>query len=341
MTEIEAPWRRSDWIGDDALEQQLRSTIDQNSLSHGWLIAGPSGLGKATFAYRIARAVLGADDLIDKASLSVDENTQSAKLVASKAHPDLFVAERRWDEKKGRFETEIAVDTIRKLTAFLNRTASLSEWRVAIIDKADELNRNAANAILKALEEPPRNALILLVCDAPGRLISTIRSRCRRIDLRPISTERVQQFLEQERAADGDDAKAIAAASNGRPGYALELAAGEGGEAIAALDEFYKAAFGNSNVSVVVQSLTGKAGDQRWKIFKSLLLEAIVNSARSAAVEEENHTQMSAIPVQDLAALSHDVNTFLIRGEALNLDRAQMIHTILRKVRSSYSSKAA
>ena len=341
MTEFQSPWQRSNWIGDDALEQQIRSSIDRNTLSHGWLIAGPSGLGKATFVYRIARAVLSSDDLIDKTSLSVDENMQSAKLIASKAHPDLFVAERRWDEKKGRLETEITVDTIRKLTAFLNRTASLSEWRVTIIDKADELNRNAANALLKALEEPPRNALILLVCDAPGRLISTIRSRCRRIDLRPLSTNRIQQFLEQEHAADDDEAKAIAAVSNGRPGYALELAAGEGGEAIAALDEFYKAAFGTGNAGVLVQSLTGKAGDQRWEIFKSLLLEAITDAARSAVVEEENHTQMSAIPIQALAALSQDLNAFLVRGEALNLDRAQMIHTILRKVRSSYSNKAA
>ena len=148
-------------------------------------------------------------------------------------------------------------------------------------------------------------------------------------------------FWKLKMRQDGAEAASIAAVARGRPGYALELAAGEGGEAIAALEEFYKAAFGNGNSAVLVQSLTGKAGDQRWGIFKSLLLEAISNAARSVATEEDNHTQMSAIPIEGLAALSQDLSAFLTRGEALNLDRAQMIRTILRKVQSSYSSKAA
>jgi len=341
MIDFTSPWQRSDWIGDETLEQQVRSSIDQSAFSHGWIISGPSGIGKATLSYRIARAVLARETLSNDGTLNTDTHSQSAKLIASKAHPDLYVAERRWDEKKGRLETEITVDTIRSLTAFLQRTASFSEWRVAIIDKADELNRNAANALLKALEEPPRNTLILLVCEVPGRLIATIRSRCRRLDLRPLSEKTVCRFLETERAAEGSEAAAIAAVARGRPGYALELAAGEGGEAIAALDEFYKTAFGNGNSGVLIQSLTGKAGEQRWGIFKSLLLEAVTSAARSSAAEEENHSQMSAISIQDLARLSQELNTFLIRSEAVNLDRAQMIHTLLRKVKSAYLNKAA
>ena len=341
MTEFTPPWERDNWLGDDELEQQIRHKIDNGRFSHGWMLAGASGIGKATLAYRIARAVLDHASLIDSSSLQISDTSQTSKLVTAKAHPDLFIAERRFDEKKGRYENEITVETIRKLTSFLNRTASLSKWRVAIIDKADELNRNAANALLKALEEPPKDTLILLVCDAPGRLIATIRSRCRRLDLRPLKASQISDFLVSENVTDDEDATAIASVAKGRPGYALELAAGEGGEAIAALDELCKAAFGNGTPAILIQTLTGKTGDQRWSIFKSLLLETITDTVRAVASEDETTSQFAAIPISQLTALSGDINALIAKGEGLNLDRAQLLHSIVRKTRAAYGNKAA
>lgn len=329
--ELLGPHEREAWVGDPALEAQVRRYIDEGAFSHGWLLTGPQGMGKAVFAYRAARAILaGRDGLTQPHSLSVEDGNKPARLVAQRAHPDLFVAERRWDEKKGRYETEITVETIRKLIDFLNRTASFGGWRVAIIDAADELNRNAANALLKALEEPPKNALILMVCHAPGRLIATIRSRCRRLDFRPLSQEAVEGFLRQEGV--NEDVARIGKAARGRPGYALQLAKGEGGEAVAALEDFLAAVKSRGSVAQVAQSLSGKAGDARWAVFAPLLLEAVSDAARAAAAGAPVNGPFSGAGPAQLVAAFEQLSAFLTRGQAVNLDRAQMIGAMHRSL---------
>ena len=158
-----APAMRPNQIGREPIEAQLRDAMAAGVLSHGWILSGPKGAGKATLAYRIARALLDPKALTTNLTLDVSQDDQVFKLVAGQAHPDLFVAERLWDEKKSKYQTEISVETIRKLTSFLTRTASFGGWRVAIIDTADDMNRNAANALLKVLEEPPKKTLLLLL----------------------------------------------------------------------------------------------------------------------------------------------------------------------------------
>ncbi len=334
------PHERNDWVGDQALEAQVRRYIDDGAFSHGWLLTGAEGLGKSVFAYRAARALLaGPEALVEEGSLGVAADNKIARLVAQRAHPDLFIAERRWDDKKGRFETEITVDTIRKLIEFLNRTASFGGWRVAIINAADELNRNAANALLKALEEPPKNALLLMVCHAPGRLIATIRSRCRRLDFRPVGQEVVQDFLRREGVS--EDVARIAEASRGRPGYALGLAKGEGGEAVAALEDFLAALTARGSVAQVAQSLTGKAGDARWEVFAPLLLEAVSDAARASAAGDPVSGPFANVAPAQLVAAFEQLSTFLTRGEAVNLDRSQMIGAMHRSLMRALDLKIA
>ena len=146
-------------------------------------------------------------------------------LVDARSHPDLFHLRRTLNPDTGRMRAEIAIDDVRELGRFMHMTPAMGEWRVAIVDSADEMNRNSANAILKILEEPRPNSVLLIVAHAPGRLLPTIRSRCRRLALKPLGTEAVMQLL----ADDAPDTKpeervALASLAEGSIGRALELA---------------------------------------------------------------------------------------------------------------------
>lgn len=340
MDEDQIPPRaRARQIGREALEKRLRAAMDGGGFSHGWILAGPEGAGKATLAYRIARAVLDPKALTGADVLDMDETARTFRLVAGSAHPDLFVAERLWDEKKDKQQSEITVETIRKLTSFLNRTASGGGARVAIVDTADDMNRNAANALLKALEEPPPGALLLLLSATPGRLLPTIRSRCRRIDLPPLAGGAVEQFLISEGVPMGD-ARNIADHARGRPGYALTLAAGEGADAIRLAQAFLLAAQKGSDISKIVAGVSGKAGEARWPVFLDTVLTGLSDAARMAAVAgradgfEGANAGALLDAWQALTQLSG-------RGEALNLDRAQLLQAMAFDLRAALSPRAA
>lgn len=329
------PQQRENQIGRADIEAPLRAAMEEGVLSHGWIVAGPPGAGKATLAYRIARGLLDPSALADRDSFEVAPQARVFHLVAAGAHPDLFVAERLWDEKKGRHQAEITVETVRKLTQFLSRTASGGGWRVAIVDTADDMNRNAANALLKALEEPPAKTLLLLLSASPGRLIPTIRSRCRRIDLPALEDADVAALL----AAEGVPAEAAAtlvSAARGRPGYALRLAADDGVEAIRIAERFLTAAARGDDIARYASALTGKGAGARWEIFKEALLEALSDEARAAA----RGGAALASPAGLLAGWE-TATRLIARGEGLNLDRAQLIRALAHDIRLALKSEAA
>jgi DNA polymerase-3 subunit delta' len=227
--EPEAPHPRQTFafVGHEAQEQALADALKGARMHHAWMLAGAKGLGKATLAYRFARVALGARRTGPRA-LDVDPEDGVSRRIAALSHPDLFVLRRGFNER-GRPRREITVDDARELGAFFSLAPSEGGMRVAIIDAVDDLNRNAANAILKTLEEPPARSVLLLVCHAPGAALATIRSRCRRLALRPLPDESV-------RAAMGKDADdAIVRLAKGRPGRAIALAAQGVGAAAAEL----------------------------------------------------------------------------------------------------------
>jgi DNA polymerase-3 subunit delta' len=190
-----------------------------------WLISGPPGIGKATLAFRIARYLLryGATEA-GPADLSVPAGDPVSRQVAAGAHAELRVIMRTFDEK-GRLRTVIRVDEIRQLSGFYGLTAAAGGWRVAIIDLADEMNDNAANALLKMLEEPPPRSLFMLLSHAPGKLLPTIRSRTQRLNLRPLATEEMHAALAHLLPElSGADRAALVELSEGSPGLALRLA---------------------------------------------------------------------------------------------------------------------
>lgn len=203
------------FVGHDAEEAAFADGLRGGRMHHAWLLAGPKGLGKATLAYRVARAALGAKR-IGPRPLDVDPEDQVARRVMALSHPDLFVLRRGLNDR-GKPRREIAVDDARELGHFFSLAPSEGGMRVAIVDAVDDLNRNAANAILKTLEEPPARSILLLVCHAPGAILPTIRSRCRRLALRPLSDDEVRE-------ASGADA-GIVSLAKGRPGRAIALKA--------------------------------------------------------------------------------------------------------------------
>ena len=336
-TDLLQPQERADQIGRAAIEQRLRMTMQEGALSHGWIIAGPPGAGKATLAYRIARGLLDPSALQDADSFKVAPETRVFHLVAAGAHPDLFVAERIWDEKKAKHQTEITVETVRKLTQFLNHTASGGGGRVAIVDAADDMNRNAANALLKALEEPPAKTLLILLSSAPGRLLATIRSRCRRIDLPPVAQTDIERFLQAE-GVSAEDAVTAAQAARGRPGYALRLAKEDGVEAIRLAGRFLKTAAKGGDVRAYAAALTGKGADDRWTIFKAAVLDGLADAARTEA-RGEGAGDLAGGPGALLRAWE-ETGGLIARGEGLNLDRGQLIFAIANDLRATFQREA-
>jgi DNA polymerase-3 subunit delta' len=210
-------------------EQTLLDAYRSGRIPHAWLIGGPRGIGKATLAYRLARFVLAhpdssAPEVQKAASLAVAEDNPAARRIASESHSDLLALERGLNDK-GKLRQDIAVDDVRRSVSFFGSTAGEGGWRVAIVDSVDELNAAGANALLKVIEEPPARSLLLLISHAPGRVLPTIRSRCRRLLLRPLEQAEVAQAAANAlgRSASDPDIVEAAAASDGSVDRALAL----------------------------------------------------------------------------------------------------------------------
>ena len=196
-------------------ERTLLEAYQSTRMAHAWLIGGPPGIGKATLAYRLARFVLAHPDPKAPAvqaatSLAIDPENLVARRIAAQAQGDLLVLERVINEQTGKLYTVIRVDDVRRSVSFFGSTAGEGGWRIAIVDAVDELQREGANALLKVLEEPPARTLLLLVSHAPGRELPTIRSRCRRLLLRPLETEDVTRAVVTATGRDGSEAEVVA-----------------------------------------------------------------------------------------------------------------------------------
>jgi DNA polymerase-3 subunit delta' len=219
-------------FGHDAAEREFLAAYQSGRIPHAWLIGGEPGIGKATFAYRIARFVLAHPDpsrVKDAATLALDPDHRTVRRIAARAHTDLLALERTVSETTGKLRTVIAVDQVRRLSTFFGSTAGEGGWRVCIVDSADELKYpEGSNALLKMLEEPPTRSLFLLVSHAPGRLLPTIRSRCRRLTLRPLGQGDVVRAaavaLSVAPGAAGDDPALVAAAAAARGSVARAIA---------------------------------------------------------------------------------------------------------------------
>jgi len=213
-------------LGQDKAVEQFRRAWDSGTLHHAWLLAGPRGVGKARFAWAAATRVLAeaAGPKDDFPGLETSPDHRIAKLIRAGSHPDLRFLERLENPKTNALARSITVDQVRGLSDLFDMTPALSDWRVVVIDAADDLEREGANALLKMLEEPPPNCLFLLVAHSPGRLLPTIRSRCRRLEFQKLGDDVMASVLEVEKPELGAaDRARIVAMADGSAGRAFAL----------------------------------------------------------------------------------------------------------------------
>ena len=303
----------------EALARAARA-IRSGRPPQAWLIAGPSGIGKATIAYRIARYLLrfgataeGPEDL------ALAANDPISQQVAAGAHPGLLVLRRAVNERTGKLMNVLSVDEVRKLSSFFGMTSGAGGWRVAIIDTADDMNDAAANALLKTLEEPPSRAMILVLSHNPGRLVSTIRSRCQRMNLRPLSEHDVEAALEQKLPQFDDAERAsLARLSGGSIGAALVLAEGEGVTLAREADRLIETA-GQPDV-VALLALGEKLGRMTdgLEIFGGFLANTLSDRIRSRGA-------MGITGLDRWIEASEKVRSKFARSSALYLDPRQTV----------------
>ena len=205
-------------FGHVAAQETFEAAVAAGRVHHAWLLTGPTGVGKATLAFRLARRLLALTTPNEPAS-------PVFRRIAAGSHADVLTIERAFDEKRKRMKSGIAVEQTRMVGSFMHLTAAEGGWRVVILDGADEMNPNAANALLKILEEPSRRGILFLTSDAPGRLLPTIRSRCRRLALSPLEDADMAAALGYLLPSIGSAERGkLAAIAEGSPGRAVALA---------------------------------------------------------------------------------------------------------------------
>ena len=328
--------------GHAAAERALAEALAGGRMHHAWLLAGPKGIGKATLAYRFARAALAAPDERDPTgqSLAIDEATTASRQVRALSHPGLLLIRRPYDIKAKRFAASIPVDEVRRLRTFLGHRAAGDGWRVVIVDEANELNVNAANALLKSLEEPPVRTVFLLVSSAPGELVATIRSRCRILALSPLDDEALRAAATQALAAVGATPPAEAEwpalehLAGGSVGRLLGLFGAGGLDLQAQINRVigllprvdWRA------VHALSDELQPMAAEARFELFYELLLDTLSRLVRAAATGEgraEERALAARLIGESRLASFAGLWERIVREKAdtlaLNLDRKSLI----------------
>jgi DNA polymerase-3 subunit delta' len=270
--------------GHDKAVAQFDSAWRAGTLHHAWLLAGPRGVGKAHFARVAATRVLAeaAGPPVGLPGLATPDEHPIARLAAAGSHPDMRLLERVENPKTGALARNITVDQVRGLAELFDLTPSMSPWRAVVIDAADDLEKSAANALLKMLEEPPANCVFLLVSHSPGRLLPTIRSRCRMLTFQPLADDVMASILEaQLPSATAAERSRIVARAGGSVGRALAFAALDLGRLQdAAMRILRDGDPTNARRSELAIELGRKGAAERYAAFLDLVPTLIAGQAR-------------------------------------------------------------
>lgn len=333
-------------VGQDTAEAGFLEAFNSGRMHHAWLLTGPRGVGKATLAWRIARFLLATppetgDALFapaPPASLDIPADHPVARRLRALSEPGLMLIRRPWDEKAKRLRGEITVEEVRRLTGFFALSAADGGRRVVIVDAADEMNRNAANALLKVLEEPPKNAVLLLISHQPMRLLPTIRSRCRTLRLAPLAPAEMADALAQA-GLDTGDAAALAELAEGSVGEAIRLAEMEGLKLYADLVALF-ASMPEMDRALAVRlanAAAGREGEARFDLTLTLIDRLLARLARRGTLaaappeivpgEAATLARLSPDPAtaRNWADLAQGLTARARRGKAVNLDPAALI----------------
>ncbi|MEC9022484.1 MAG: DNA polymerase III subunit delta' [Pseudomonadota bacterium] len=350
------PRENSELFGHQNEEDSFISAWNSSRLPHAWLLGGTRGIGKASFAYRVARYVLSqpANSALDKTglfSLQKKENTLYLasedplfRKIASGGHPDLLTLQRTVSEKDGRLSSSISVEEVRSSGNFLRLTPAEGGWRVLIIDSADDLNLNAANALLKILEEPSLRTIILLVSHLPSRLLPTIRSRCCRLNFKPLSlgyfTTVVQKRLP---SLNNQLVEELFELSSGSPGKAVLIHEQDGllclQELITVLKSF-PANQSTSSLHGLADQLGASGREEKFRItldlFCSWLSRQIREKTLNSSLRQHQNTGLKFIDdtkLDVLLELWNKIRNLSERALQQNLDRKSVLLSVFSMIR--------
>ena len=308
-------------LGHEAEEKKLLDAFKDNSLHNSWIISGVKGIGKATFAYKFARVLLNDD----------------GRLVSQNSHPDLKIIERDYTDtdkrkimkaikdgqpldesdlsglKKSSF---IRVDDVRTINEFLSKRSSNDGWRVVVIDSVDEMNSASANAVLKILEEPPYKTVMLLVSHNPNKLLPTIKSRCAKLQLKPLNDDIVASLLRRYRPDVKEaEVKEIAKISGGSIGKAIDYV--DCG-ALKSYQELCKIIYAKDKF--LLKDLMNFADVNEYELAKELILKFISENVRSCS------------SVEDMADVWDKALSVFSETEGLNLDKKQALINVINSI---------
>lgn len=343
-------------LGQAAAEQGFLEAFNAQRLHHAWLLTGPPGIGKATLAWRIARFLLeqpaeSSGGLFDAPppdanSLDVDHETQRTRRITALSEPALFLLRRPWDPKKKSLSAQITVEATRGLKKFFAFRPADGGRRVVIVDCADELNINAANALLKMLEEPPEHTTFLLISHMPSRLLPTIRSRCRRLSCAVLSNPDVATILHSiDPEIDDKDTQALAEQSEGSVGAALRLHIHDGlslrrdvSKVMATMPGMDRGlAFG------LATSMAARGKENQRALLLSLVEEMLADLALAGSLSKQSargktdpalSQRLSPSPIagRRWALAQSEVTARVRQGLAVNLDPQGLILDMLLKI---------
>ncbi len=329
-------------IGHDAALAEAAGAISSGRMHHAWLISGPKGIGKATLAWRMARTLLkyGAGAPVPP-DLALSPDDPVFRKIKALSHPDLLLLRRPVD-KSDKIQGVIPVDEVRRALDLFALSAGEGGWRVCIVDSADDMNIAAANALLKILEEPPQKSIFLLISHSPGRLLPTIRSRCRKLTLSPLNDSDLENIMSSHFPDLGKDELRLAASlAEGSAGNALALARGGGVEqfremiallmalpqpdlaALHALGDRLSRVNAGQDYDAMMQLLT------RW-LARMIRAGAanIIPQDRIAGEGALMRRLLDAAPLDQWTEVWENIHTLLRRADSVNLGRKQVILSI-------------
>lgn len=329
---IVEPAENAALVGHEAQADALVSAYQSGKMHHALLLTGPKGIGKATFAFHVARFLLENPDAQNQRVSFGHSDPASAifRQVASGAHPGVLHLTRPFDERSKKFRTSITVDEMRKVSKFLSLRSHDNSYRIVIVDPAEDMNRNAANALLKNLEEPPPRVLFMLISHSPGSLLPTIRSRCQVVRMSPLDGGELDTVLGQSgigRPNDASQHEILLAGAGGSARQAMLLAEHGGFDIISAADAYMSSQRKDvAHAHKLADAVSGRDQEVRFEILNAHLLDRIASASSDAAAQGDIRRAAR------IAEFWEEARAAVSETETYNLDKRQHVVGLLDRV---------
>lgn len=315
-------------VGHDEEASRLAAAYRSGKLHHALILSGPRGVGKATFAFHLAHHLLKYPDRGTAPETLAGREPDSAlhRMIASGAHPGVLYLTRPLNEKTKAFRSAVTVEEIRRVNRFLSMTSHDGGYRIVIIDPADDMNSNAANALLKNLEEPPSRTLFILISHAAGGLLPTIRSRCQTVRLHGLQPDDLARVL----AGFGmvvNDSDGLAARAGGSVREAILLTEHGGLEIAGALETIVQAGrFDAAAATKLADAVAGRDQAIPFALFNAHALDRVGAQATAAALAGD------LVRAEALSVLWQETSRTIVETETYNLDKRQHVIGLVRRI---------